>query len=120
MATTYIETDRCPRVKLAGGQGAVAEIVNRDLCGAENVVGMLRWLDRGERFDADSLQDSHQLIYLMEGNGVITLVKKDYEVSKGAGVYLGPGETAGFRQAGPAPLKLLHLVVLKGRTRILP
>ncbi len=120
MATTYIETDRCPRVKLAGGRGAVAEIVNRDLCGAENVVGMLRWLDNGERFDADSLQDSHQLIYLMEGDGVITLDKKDYEVSKGAGAYLGPGETAGFRQAGPAPLKLLHLVVLKVRTRILP
>jgi len=54
----------------------------------------------------------------MEGGGVISLENKDYEVSKGAGVYLGPGETAGFRQAGAAPLKLLHLVVLKVPTRI--
>jgi len=55
MATTYIDTDQCPRLKLAGAQGAVAKIVNRDLCGAKNVVGMLRWLKEGERFDADSL-----------------------------------------------------------------
>ena len=115
MATTYIDTDQCPRVKLAGAQGAVAEIVNRDLCGAKNVVAMLRWLKEGERFDAGSLKDKHQLIYLMEGDGVITLDKKDYEVSKGAGVYLGPRETAAVRQAGSAPLKLLHLVVLKIR-----
>lgn len=115
MATTHIDTDQCPRVKLAGEHGAVAEIVNRDLCGAENVVGMLRWLDEGERFDADSLKDKHQLIYLMEGEGVITLENKDYEVSKGTGFYLGPCETAGIRQAGSAPLKLLHLVVLKVR-----
>lgn len=111
MATTCIDTNRCRRVKLSGAQGAVAEIVNRDLCGAENVVGMLRWLDRGERFDTESLQDKHQLIYLMEGNGIITLKNKEYEVSKGAGIYLEPRETAGIRQAGDIPLKLLHLVV---------
>lgn len=113
MATTTIDTLQCPRVKLAGAQGAVAEIVNRDLCGAKNVVGLLRWLDAGDRFDAESLQDAHQLIYLMEGDGVITLENKDYEVSRGAGFYLGPRETAGIRQAGAAPLKLFHLVVPK-------
>ena len=115
MATTYIDTGQCPRVELAGAQGAVAEIVNRDLCGAKNVVGMLRWLKEGERFDADSLKDKHQLIYLMAGDGVITLENKDYEVSKGAGFYLKPRETAGIRQAGTAPLKPLHLVVPKIR-----
>jgi len=115
MTTTYIDTHQCPRVKLAGAQGTVAEIVNRELCGAENVVGMLRWLDAGERFDAELLPDRHQLIYLMEGDGVITLQNKDYEVSKGAGFYLGPLETAGIRQAGSAPLKLFHLVVPKVR-----
>ena len=44
MATTFIDTNECARIKLAGQQGSVAEIVNRTLCGAENVVGMLRWL----------------------------------------------------------------------------
>ena len=113
MATTYIDTEQCPRVKLAGAQGEVSEIVSRNLCGAEHVVGMLRWLERGERFDAESLEDRHQLIYLMEGEGFITLENEEYAVSKGAGVYLGPRETAGIRQAGRAPLKLFHLIVLK-------
>ncbi len=115
MATTYINTDQCARVKLLKQQGTVAEIVNRDLCGAENVIGMLCWLDEGERFDAEFLRDKHQLIYLMEGDGVITLETSDYAVSKGAGIYLGPCETASIRQAGTGPLKLLHLVVRKGR-----
>ncbi len=115
MATTYIDTDRCPRIKLSGAQGTVAEIVNRDLCGAKNVVGMLRWLDAGERFDAESLQHRHQLLYLMEGAGVISLQNKDYAVAKGAGIYLGPLETATLRQAGSVPLKLFHLVVPKAQ-----
>jgi quercetin dioxygenase-like cupin family protein len=113
MAATYIHTGQCPRIKLAGAQGAVAEIVNRDLCGAKNVVGMLRWLGAGERFDAESFNDKHQLIYLMEGDGVVTLENKEYEVSKGAGIYLGPRETASIKQAGNPPLKLFCLVVLQ-------
>jgi mannose-6-phosphate isomerase-like protein (cupin superfamily) len=44
---------------------------------------------------------------------VITLDGKDYEVGKGAGVYLGPSESASVRHAGAAPLKLFHLVVPK-------
>jgi hypothetical protein len=47
----------------------------------------------------------------MEGHGVITLENKDYPVSKGAGVYLGPSETAVIRHSGAVALKLLHLVV---------
>ena len=112
MATTCIATNQRPRVKLAGGQGTVADIVNRNLCGAENVVGMLRWLETGERFDAEPLKDKHQLIYLMEGDGIIALDNKEYQVTKGAGIYLGPGETARLSQAGAVPLKLLHLVVV--------
>ncbi len=115
MATRYINTDQCARVRLPGQQGEIAEIVNRDLCGAKNVIGTLRWLFEGERFDAEFLKDKHQLIYLMEGQGVITLETREYEVSKGAGIYLGPCETASVRQAGVAPLKLLHLVVRKER-----
>lgn len=113
MATTFIDTAKCARIRLQGSQGEVAEILNNDLCGARNVVGKLRWLGKGEKLDAQSGQSEHQLIYLMEGEGVITLEHKDYEVAKGAGIYLGPAETASVRHAGPGPLKLFHLVVPK-------
>lgn len=113
MATTFIDTAECARIKLHGMQGEVAEILNSDLCGAKNAVGMLRWLGKGEHFDAHAGQGAHQLIYLMEGNGVITLERKDYDVAKGAGIYLGPAEMASIRHAGNIPLKLFHLVVPK-------
>jgi glyoxylate utilization-related uncharacterized protein len=114
MTTTFINTGECARVKLQGSGGEVAEILNRALCGAENVLGRLRWLGTGEGFDAAAQQDKHQLIYLMEGEGVITLDTKHYPVAKGAGIYLGPAEAASIRHTGAAPLKLLHLVVAKG------
>ena len=113
MTATYIDTNECTRIKLPGGQGTVAEIVNGALCGAQNAIGLLRCLGDGERFQADVLQDRHQLIYLMEGNAMITLEAKSYPVSKGAGIYLGPSETATIAQTGAASLKLLHLVVGK-------
>jgi hypothetical protein len=113
MTTTFIDTGACPRVKQQGSGGEVAEILTRALCGAENVLGKLRWLGAGESFDAAAQRDRHQLIYLMEGEGVITLEAKDYAVAKGAGIYLGPAEAASIRPAGAAPLKLLHLVVAK-------
>ena len=108
--TTFINTNQCKRVKLPGG-GEVAEIVNRQLCNAENVLGLLRWLKAGEQFAAEPLKDTHQLIYLMDGKGIITLNGKDYDVAKGAGIYLGPLEKAGIRAPADASVKLLHLVV---------
>ena len=66
--------------------------------GAKNVLGTLRWLSPGERFEASPLE-KHQLIYLMEGNGSIRLDQKDYEVSRGAGVYLGPRNSRPFKPA---------------------
>jgi mannose-6-phosphate isomerase-like protein (cupin superfamily) len=47
----------------------------------------------------------------MEGSGKIRLDNKDYDVSRGAGVYLGPSETATIQAAGGSRLKLFHLVV---------
>jgi glyoxylate utilization-related uncharacterized protein len=111
MTATYVQTEQCPRVRLGETRGTVAEIVGQGLCGAAHFVGMLRWLSAGERFEPESLADKHQLIYLMDGNGVITLENKEYEVYKGAGIYLGPRETASIRQSDSAPLKLLHLIV---------
>lgn len=110
MTTTFIKTGDCKRIKVSGA-GEVAEIVNPALCGAHNVLGMLRWLSGGDRLEASEKPGVHQLIYLMDGQGVITLQNKDYEVGKGAGIYLGPSESASIRQAGRAPLKLFHLVV---------
>ncbi len=111
--TTFIDTTECQRVELGDLKGAVAEIVNQQLCGAEDVVATLRWLKQGERFDAESLDDTHQLVYLMEGDGVINLEGKDYEVNTGAGIFLNPAETASISQSGGGTLKLLHLVVPK-------
>jgi hypothetical protein len=108
--TTFIETGKCARRAIPGA-GEVAEIVNRALCGAENEVAMLRWLGGGDRLNAVALQNTHQLIYLMEGRGVITLGGKDYDVGRGAGIYLGPSEEASVRPATGASVKLLHLVV---------
>jgi mannose-6-phosphate isomerase-like protein (cupin superfamily) len=110
MATTHIDTNRIARKRL-NGHGEVAEILNKELCGAENVKGMLRWLAAGEALDAEALEATHQLIYLMEGEGTITLEGKQYDVAKGAGIYLGPTESASIAHRGSAPLKLFHLVV---------
>jgi quercetin dioxygenase-like cupin family protein len=111
--TTFIDTSQCPRVKTDDGQGEFSEIVNRKLCGAENVTGMLRWLSESESLEAEPMENTHQLVYLMEGSGVINLEGKDYDVPKGAGIYLGPDEKARISQSGDTPLKLLHLVVPK-------
>lgn len=115
MTTRYIDTNSIPQVRAPGAQGASAEILNRALCGAEKAHGVLRWLSNGDCFDAASEPNTHQLIYLMAGEGVIMLDAKAYPVAKGAGVYLAPFETAKIRQAGTAPLKLFHLTVQSDR-----
>jgi hypothetical protein len=107
---TFIDTNKLAKVKTA--QGEVTEILNRELCGAKNVVAALRWLKSGEKFKAEA-SDKHQLLYLMEGKGSIRLNETNYDVSKGAGVYLGPSESATIQPAAGASLKLLHLVVPK-------
>jgi quercetin dioxygenase-like cupin family protein len=110
MSTTFIHTADCARRRVPGA-GEVAEILNPQLCGAKNVRGLLHWLRDGERLAAEPMAATHQLVYLMEGEGVITLNGKDYSVARGAGVYLGPSETASIRASGSGTLKLFHLVV---------
>ncbi len=109
--TTFIDTTKCARIKLADAQGEEAEIVNRALCGAENVVAKLRWLEAGDDLAIAPLGETHQLVYLIEGEGVIQLDGKDYAIANGAGLYLGPEESARLRQAGTSAAKFLHLVV---------
>jgi glyoxylate utilization-related uncharacterized protein len=108
MALTFIETNQLPRLKTP--QGEATEVLNQQLAGAKNVLGTLRWLNAGERFAAKA-SDKHQLIYLMEGEASINLEQKDYAVKKGAGVYLGPQETATITAGRGSSAKLFHLVV---------
>jgi glyoxylate utilization-related uncharacterized protein len=106
--TTFIDTNKLPRVKTPHGEAT--EILNEHLCCAKNVLGTLRWLQSGESFTAEPA-GKHQLLYLMDGKGSIQLDGKNYDVSKGAGVYLGPAETATLQAAAGAALKVFHLVV---------
>lgn len=110
MSTTFIHTGDCPRRRVAGA-GELSEILNPQLCGAKNVLGMLRWLSGSDRLAPAPAATTHQLLYVMEGDGVITLDGKDYAVGRGAGVYLGPNETASIRPSASGTLKLFHLVV---------
>src|SRR5438105_1976258 len=106
--TIFIDTNTLPRLKTP--QGEVTEVLNSALAGAKNVLGALRWLKSGETFTADA-GDKHQLIYLMDGSGSMTLENKSHDVGKGMGVYLGPAETAAIRAADGSSLKLFHLIV---------
>jgi glyoxylate utilization-related uncharacterized protein len=110
MAITLIDTKKLPRQKTP--EGEASEILNYYLAGANNVRATLHWLEPGREFQAGPV-DEHQLVYLMEGNGSIRLENKDYSVSKGAGVYLGPAETATIQASDAESLKLFHLVVPK-------
>src|ERR1700686_2805043 len=105
---TFIDTNKLPLKRTP--EGEFTEVLNRDLCGAKNVVAALRWLKSGEKFNAEA-SAKHQLLSLMEGERNIRLDNKNYDVSKGAGVYLGPSESATIQPAAGASLKLLHLVV---------
>jgi len=107
MSLTFIDTNKLPKVKTP--QGEVTEVLNEKLAGAKNVKGMLHWLKATEQFDAKPA-GRHQLIYVMEGEGRIKLDGRDYDVGKGAGLYLGPDESATI-MAGKGALKLFHLVV---------
>jgi glyoxylate utilization-related uncharacterized protein len=110
MSLTFIDTDNIPHAKIPGS-GEFAEILNKELCGAENVVGSLRWLHPGEKLDVRSDKNTHQLVYLMQGEATITLDSREHNVQKGGGVYVGPTESVAIKPAGTAPLKLFHLVV---------
>ncbi|MGA2893683.1 MAG: AraC family ligand binding domain-containing protein [Xanthobacteraceae bacterium] len=109
MSLTFIDTNKLPK-KTSAGQGEVTEVLNEALCRAKNVQGSLRWLKSAETFKPD-ITSKHQLIYLMEGKGSIQLNNRDYEVEKGAGIYLGPSETTTIQATSGKSLKLFHLVV---------
>jgi quercetin dioxygenase-like cupin family protein len=111
MSLTFIDTNSLPKTKLPG-QGEITEVLNRALCGAKNVLGSLHWLNASDRYKANAA-GKHQLIYVMEGKGRITLNDNDYDVEKGGGVYLGPTESASFRPVPDRTLKLFRLVVPK-------
>jgi quercetin dioxygenase-like cupin family protein len=106
--TQFIDTNKLPTVKTP--QGEMKQILTEQIAGAQNVLVVLRWLNPGQKFAAENL-DKHQLLYLMEGKGTINLEGKDYEVGKGAGIYLGPKETASITAAAGTSVKLFHITV---------
>ena len=108
MSLTFINTNKLPR-RATSGRGEMTEVLNQALCGAKNVVATLHWLEANDVFRAEAA-DKHQLVYLMDGKGRITLNGKHYDVGKGAGAYLGPSETAEIA-ATDGMLKLFVLVV---------
>jgi len=108
---THIDTEALEKVAPPAGPGEETVVLSPEVCGAENVRGLLRWLNPGERLDVVSLPSSHQLLYLMEGEGVFLLEGKEYPAGPGAGLYLGPGERARLDHAGSATLKMFHLIV---------
>jgi hypothetical protein len=107
--TLFIDTNALPRQKMPQG-GEMTDVLSAALAGAKNVVGTLRWLQAGERFEA-AASSQHQLIYLMEGAGSIAIAGTSHDVTKGMGVYLGPAETATIAAAPAGSVKLFHLVV---------
>ena len=109
MSLTFIDTNKLARRSTAG-EGEVTEVLNEALCGARNVRGSLRWLKPMETFKPE-MTNKHQLIYLMQGKGHIRLNDRNYDVGKGAGIYLGPSETATIKASSGASLKLFHLIV---------
>ena len=111
MSLTFIDTNKLPR-KAIPGAGEVTEVLGKALCGANNVVGTLRWLANGEKLEAEAL-DKHQLIYVMDGAGSIDLDSKKHGMTKGMGVYLGPSEMATLEAPRGGSMKLFHLVVPK-------
>ena len=115
MANTYIDGNALPRTRVTGA-GEFTEVLNDRLAGAKNVVATVHWLNRGDRLDAGA-PDFHHLVYLMDGEATITLNGAQHPVAKGAGVYLGPAETASIAHAGAAPLKLFHVTVPTLRER---
>ncbi|MFB3814183.1 MAG: cupin domain-containing protein [Terriglobales bacterium] len=112
MANTYIDSNDIPRTRVPGA-GEFAEILNNELAGANNVVATLHWLYNGDSIEAGPDEQMHHLIYLMEGAGTIRLNSTNHVVEKGAGLYLGPNESARISQSGRVPLKLFHIVVPK-------
>jgi hypothetical protein len=114
MPLTFIDTNKLPRFNTPDS-GDFTEVLNKVLCGAETVVGTLYWLGEKQHLVSRADGKTHRLLYLMEGAGTITLNSKEYAVKKGAGVYLGPSESASILQNGVAPLKLFRLTVAKAQ-----
>ena len=109
MSLTFIDTNKLPKTSL-NGQGEVSDVLNPALCGAKNVHGSLHWLSGADTFNAQAA-GKYQLIYVMDGKGSIGLNGKNHDVEKGGGIYLGPTESATFKAASGAKMKLFQLVV---------
>jgi mannose-6-phosphate isomerase-like protein (cupin superfamily) len=106
--TQFFDTNGFPVSKESWGE--LKPILNEAIAGAKNVVVELRWVESGKKFQP-AVIDKHQLLYFLEGDGIINLEGKDHKVGKGAGIYLGPQETASITAAPGSKVKLFHITV---------
>lgn len=73
----------------------------------------LHWLLDGETLNVQGNGETHELYYVMEGEGIVTLNANKYSLKRGAGVYLEPRDKAQIKQTAGTSLKLFHLSVPK-------
>lgn len=107
MPLTFIDTNKIPKSVVTGG--ALKEVLSERTCGAQNVDGWLRWIDPGQTLTVEAAGE-HQLLYVMEGAGSARLGDGSFEIAKGAGLYLDPGEGTAI-SATAEGMKLFHLAV---------
>ncbi|MBZ5660347.1 MAG: AraC family ligand binding domain-containing protein [Acidobacteriia bacterium] len=112
MSVTIINTNELARLKTSES-GEFTEILNKALCGAERSVVTLHWLRDGETLNLQGNSETHELYYVMEGEGIVTLNANQHTLKKGAGVYLEPRDEAQIKQTAVTSLKLFHLSVPK-------
>ncbi|MGM0432553.1 MAG: AraC family ligand binding domain-containing protein [Spirochaetota bacterium] len=107
----YIDTKACEKIALGKAQGVVAEIMNKELCGAETGIASLRWLGTEERFQTPENFPGIQLLYIIEGEASVSLAGNHYDLEKGSGVYLEQNETVSVQNLQQEVLNILHIEV---------
>ena len=105
---TFIDTNKLPRVKTP--QGEVTEILNRQLCGAKNVLRRCAG-SIPERNSRPNASNKHQLIYLMEGTGEHPPRRQGLRRARRARACIWALGNRDDSAGRGASLKLFHLVV---------
>ena len=105
---TFIDTNKLPRVKTP--QGEVTEILNQQLVGAKNVLGTLRWLSPGEKFQPEPSRETSA--HLLDGRpGEHPPGQQGLRCFPRRGRLSGPSESATIQAGAGSSLKLFHLMV---------
>ena len=93
--------------------GTETTLCSPGLCGSKNLTVYKRTIFAGRQFNLQAVNDYH-LVYVMRSSakGFVHFKNETHDAEEGAGVLLGPSETARF-QASESNLELLHMVAPK-------